>query len=73
MDIYQQAIDDEKTILRMNVSPTSISSVIEKIKTWCANDSGWYVCVSNVHMCMETYDSDSFRAVVNGSDYGALV
>jgi len=29
---------------------------------------GGYVCVSNVHMCMETYDSLEFRKIVNNAD-----
>jgi len=27
-----------------------------------------YVCVSNVHMCMESFDDDKFREVVNSAD-----
>jgi len=31
-------------------------------------NQGAYVCVSNVHMCLETFDSEVFRAVVNQAD-----
>lgn len=29
---------------------------------------GRYICVSNVHMCMEVFDDPHYRKVVNGSD-----
>lgn len=30
---------------------------------------GAYICVSNVHMCMETFDSSDFREVVDQADF----
>ncbi len=58
----------KKIILKMKVNLTSISSVLAIVKGWCADKAGRYVCVSNVHMCMETYDNPSFRSIVNESD-----
>nr|NJM03242.1 hypothetical protein [Desulfobacula sp.] len=35
---------------------------------WALAESGKYICVSNVHMCMESFDSPDFCRVVNGAD-----
>jgi len=58
----------QKKILKMKVNLTSVFSVLALIKDWCADNAGRYVCVSNVHMCMEAYDSPSFLSVVNEAD-----
>jgi len=55
-------------IISMEVNITSILDVIEKIKVWTRDESGRYVCVSNVHMCMEVYDSKKYAEVVNNAD-----
>lgn len=52
----------------MNVDITSHEMVLERIKNWIENEQGYYTCVSNVHMCIETYNSPSFRTIVNQAD-----
>jgi N-acetylglucosaminyldiphosphoundecaprenol N-acetyl-beta-D-mannosaminyltransferase len=58
----------DKHILKMRVNDISLINTIGLIKAWSIERSSRYICVSNVHMCMETFDSDSFRVIVNNSD-----
>lgn len=55
-------------VLTMSVDVIQLSEVINKTASWLADDSGKYICVSNVHMCIETYISSDFSAVVNQAD-----
>ena len=55
-------------IIKMNVNVTSLSHAREKISGWAANCEGRYVCVSNVHMCMEVFDNKGYAEIVNNSD-----
>lgn len=55
-------------VLTMSVDVIQLSEVINKTASWLADDSGKYICVSNVHMCIETYISSEFAAVVNQAD-----
>ena len=62
------AADSFENILGMNVAVLTRSRTVEKVAHWIDEGSGRYVCVSNVHMCMESRDDASFRRVVNGAD-----
>lgn len=55
-------------VLKMRVHSTSYDDVSLKVLSWVRNNSGRYICVSNVHMCMECFDDPSFRKVVNDAD-----
>lgn len=55
-------------IVSMRVNIISLFQVIEVIQELLSKDAGSYVCISNVHMCMETFDSSHFKSVVNGAD-----
>jgi N-acetylglucosaminyldiphosphoundecaprenol N-acetyl-beta-D-mannosaminyltransferase len=57
-------------ILGMKTNVLSSPIVIQQISEWCraADRKGRYVCVSNVHMCMEAHDHPEFCAVVNQAD-----
>ena len=52
----------------MDVNVTNFDMVILDIMELISFDRGSYVCVSNVHMCMEVYDDSDFAEVVNGAD-----
>jgi len=56
------------SIVSMGVDVTNICSTVKSINELVNEKKGAYVCVSNVHMCMETFDSHSFCAVVNQAD-----
>ena len=55
-------------ILTMTVDVTALTPVVEQVLDLVESRRGAYVCVSNVHMCMETFDSSSFNTVVNQAD-----
>lgn len=52
----------------MRVDVTNRDKVIHAIKGLISQKKSGYICVSNVHMCMETFDSEHFRKVVNSAD-----
>ena len=56
-----------RTILGMRVDATSYTDATRRVITWAKAGEAGYVCVSNVHMTMETYDSPEFRQLVNSS------
>ncbi|MCG7899544.1 MAG: WecB/TagA/CpsF family glycosyltransferase [Candidatus Thiodiazotropha weberae] len=56
------------SILGMRVDETSIDEAAKVIINWAKINSSKYVCVSNVHMCMESYDSKCYRDQVNSAD-----
>lgn len=55
-------------IITMDIDVTTLGLAIDKISKFVRLKKSAYVCVSNVHMCMETFDSASFRAVVNNAN-----
>lgn len=55
-------------VVSMETDVTGIAHAVGKVERLAASGQGAYVCVSNVHMCMETLDSSEFRAVVNKAD-----
>lgn len=55
-------------ILTMEVNVINLNQAVELVTVWGRERRGRYVCVSNVHMCMETKDSEVFREVVNSAD-----
>lgn len=57
------------SVVTMGVRVTCIDRSFKKISELAVVGKGAYVCVSNVHMCMEAYDSSEFRAVVNAADW----
>ncbi len=58
----------DKMILNMRVDITSLSKAVKQIGFWVSQKEAHYVCISNVHMCMECFDNDEFCKVVNGAD-----
>jgi N-acetylglucosaminyldiphosphoundecaprenol N-acetyl-beta-D-mannosaminyltransferase len=58
----------ETKILGMRVDPTSYDQAVDQILNWAQAEESRAVCVANVHMVMEAYDSPDFRNVVNSAD-----
>ncbi len=50
------------------VSCTSYTDASDVIVKWALKRESRYVCVANVHMVMEAYDTQSFQDVVNNAD-----
>jgi N-acetylglucosaminyldiphosphoundecaprenol N-acetyl-beta-D-mannosaminyltransferase len=55
-------------ILKMRVDMSSYDDASRRIMEWSKNGLGRYVCVSNVHMCMEAFDKPDFCEIVNNAD-----
>ncbi|MBT4601842.1 MAG: WecB/TagA/CpsF family glycosyltransferase [Bacteroidetes Order II. Incertae sedis bacterium] len=55
-------------IVGMRVDAGTYESTTSRIESWAKNGEARYVCVSNVHMAMETVDSPAFKEIVNSSD-----
>jgi N-acetylglucosaminyldiphosphoundecaprenol N-acetyl-beta-D-mannosaminyltransferase len=52
----------------MRVDATSYEDASRRVARWARDGRSAYVCVANVHMIMETFDSSAFQRVVNGAD-----
>jgi N-acetylglucosaminyldiphosphoundecaprenol N-acetyl-beta-D-mannosaminyltransferase len=59
---------DRRYIVGMRVDATSYAAATSKIIDWAKEGKSSYVCASNVHMVMETYDSAAFAQIVNQAD-----
>jgi len=55
-------------IITMDVDVIGLNESVNHVLSLAELDQGAYVCVSNVHMCLETFDSEVFCAVVNQAD-----
>jgi len=55
-------------ILRMRVDVASYNDVTKRVIEWIKLPRSRYICLANVHMCMETYDDNNFLKVVNHAD-----
>jgi N-acetylglucosaminyldiphosphoundecaprenol N-acetyl-beta-D-mannosaminyltransferase len=61
-------MDDRCTVLTMDVNVTDLAKAVARIENLAALNRSAYVCMSNVHMCMETFDSEEFRDLVCSAD-----
>jgi N-acetylglucosaminyldiphosphoundecaprenol N-acetyl-beta-D-mannosaminyltransferase len=52
----------------MNVDVTSLADASSRIINLAESGKSGYVCVANVHMCMESFDDPVFAGVVNRAD-----
>lgn len=59
---------DYRCILGMRVDATTYDDACRTVLSWAGERRPRYVCVANVHMTMETYDSPEYRTVVNRAD-----
>jgi N-acetylglucosaminyldiphosphoundecaprenol N-acetyl-beta-D-mannosaminyltransferase len=56
------------TVISMDVNVTNIKIALTRVEALANSKAGSYVCVANVHMCMEVFDSLEFKSVVNNAD-----
>src|SRR5918998_2639274 len=57
-----------RSVLGMRVDATTYTDVVEDAIGLALARTSSYVCVANVHMVMEAFDSGAFRRVVNGAN-----
>jgi len=68
MDTYQFKPINYRQILGIRVDGTSYQDTTNRVMAWAASGEYRYLCVANVHMIMEAYDSEDFRNIVNKAD-----
>ena len=56
------------TVLGTRISVTNYEAVAQCLERWVYSNESRYICVANVHVLMEAYDSVDFRNVVNSAD-----
>jgi N-acetylglucosaminyldiphosphoundecaprenol N-acetyl-beta-D-mannosaminyltransferase len=59
---------DTIKVINMKVAITTLDNTLEQVEALATKKKGSYVCVSNVHMCMEVFDSPEFEQIVNSAD-----
>lgn len=57
-----------KKVVSLKVTEGDYSSFITRVLKLGENRESSYVCVANVHMCIEAYDDDIFANIVNSAD-----
>ncbi len=57
-----------QAVLNMQVDAVDLDRAVARITRWAASRQAAYVCVANVHMCIECLDDTGFAQVVNGAD-----
>ena len=55
-------------VIGRRVDSVNYMSANDQIIQWARSDDSRYVCIANVHVLMEAYDSCEFRKVVNDAD-----
>lgn len=61
-------IRERKSVISMDTDVAIFQDVVTEILQLSEQRISSYVCLSNVHMCMEVFDDPAFREVVNGAD-----
>jgi N-acetylglucosaminyldiphosphoundecaprenol N-acetyl-beta-D-mannosaminyltransferase len=56
------------SVIGINVSETSYADATKQIQDWAKSGESRHICIVNVHVVMEAYDSPKFREVVNCAD-----
>ncbi|MGH9630253.1 MAG: WecB/TagA/CpsF family glycosyltransferase [Bryobacteraceae bacterium] len=56
---------DYRFTLGTRIDNTSYEDAAARVLAWCRQKASRYVCVANVHMVMEAYDSAEYRNIVN--------
>lgn len=58
----------KKRIISIDISSGTYKEFVSAILNYAANKISSYVCVANVHMVIEAYQSSAFAAIVNNAD-----
>ncbi len=55
-------------VISMCVDSTNLADTSSLVSKWIDNPKARYICVSNVHMCIECWDSKEFSKAVENAD-----
>jgi len=61
-------VDKQYYILGMKLNVSNYEYVTQLVIKWAKARQSRYICLANVHMVMEAYDSTKFRQLVNAAD-----
>jgi N-acetylglucosaminyldiphosphoundecaprenol N-acetyl-beta-D-mannosaminyltransferase len=56
------------SLLGVKIHRINYNQAIERILEWSSKSESRYVCLANVHMVMEAYDSPEFKQILNQAD-----
>jgi N-acetylglucosaminyldiphosphoundecaprenol N-acetyl-beta-D-mannosaminyltransferase len=56
------------TVLSMPVDELDYDVVLNQVLRWTTLQASRYMCISTVHMVMESHDDEELRAIINGAD-----
>lgn len=59
---------DCRHVLGQRVDATSYADATARVIDWAKKGESRYVCLANVHVMMEAWDSDEFRRIINSGD-----
>ncbi|MEM7790162.1 MAG: WecB/TagA/CpsF family glycosyltransferase [Verrucomicrobiota bacterium] len=59
---------EQRYVVGQRLDATSYRDATQRVIEWAQQKESRYVCVTNVHVVMEGYDSDSYRKVINDGD-----
>ena len=58
----------KQKILSFYINIISVTEFINQVKNFLLLKKGHYVCISNVHQCIEAFDNNEFAEVINNAD-----
>lgn len=58
----------KRKVVSLDIDCISYNLFVSKIVEFAMDKVSSYICVSNVHMCVEAYDNSHFAFIVNGAD-----
>ena len=58
----------KQKILIFDVNIISVTEFLNQVKKFLSLKKAHYICVSNVHQCIEAHDNTEFAKVINNSD-----
>ena len=59
---------EQRQVLGQRLDATSYADATRRVLDWAKKGESKYVCLANVHMVMEGWDSSEFRDIINSGD-----
>lgn len=59
---------ESRHVLGQRLDATSYADATARVINWAKNRESRYVCLANVHVMMEAWDSPEFRRIINSGD-----
>lgn len=59
----------KKQVISLELSTGTYGSFVNRISAMASQNRSSYICVANVHMCIEAYKDPDYATMVNNADY----